>query len=150
MKRWLVLCLASLLCLCSCAQEQRRAGVILGEYLAEQEGLPQGEIYYSGLSEGEAGHFSDRLAILMYGERAVRQTFPLIEEYAIFLCSFAEPCEIAVFRCYEKSDADRVAEMCLERVEQMRILLGGTDFRTRADRATVTVEGCLVTMLLLP
>jgi len=152
MKRWVLLFLSLLLCLtvCSCSQEQKGTDVLLGELLAEAEDLPMGEIFRSDAVEGEAGYFSERLMATVYGESAVTHCFPLVEEYAIYLSSFAEPCEIAVFRCYARSDTDRVAEMCLSRIEQLRIQLGGTDYRARADRATVSVEGRLVVMRLLP
>ena len=152
MKRWLGLGLALLMCMCacSCSYEEKSAAVLLGEQMACTEDLPQGVIYRSGAAEGEEGYFSERLVATVYGEHAVTRCFPLLEDYAIFLSSFAEPCEIAVFRCYEKSDADRIAEMCLSRIEQMRILLTGTAFRERVDRATVRVNGTLVVMQILP
>lgn len=152
MKRWGLLGLAVLLCVlsCSCSREEKSTAVLLGEEMARMENLPQGEIYRSDAAEGEVGYLSERLAATLYGESAVTNCFPLLEEYAIYLSSFAEPCEIAIFRCYARSDADRIAEMCLTRIEQMRIMLAGTDFRIRVDGATVRVDGRLVTMQILP
>ena len=152
MKRWGLLGLVLLLCIltCACSHEERGTDALLGEQMARTENLPMGEIYRSDAIEGECGYFSERLAATTYGEGAVMHCFPLIEEYAIYLSSFPEPCEIAVFRCYEASDADRIAEMCLSRIEQMRIVLAGTTFRARADNATVRVEGRLVIMQVLP
>jgi hypothetical protein len=152
MKRWRWLGLILLLCIltCGCSHEEKGTAVLLGEQMAQTKHLPMGEIYRSDAIEGEVGYFSERLAATTYGESAVTRCFPLIEEYAIYLSSFPEPCELAIFRCYEKSDTDRIAEMCLSRIEQMRIVLSGTSFRARADNATVRVEGRLVIMRLLP
>lgn len=152
MNRWIGGFLALMLCVlfCACSREEASTASLLGEQLARIECLPQGEIYRSGAAEGEVGYCSDRLLERLYGPGATTHCLPLVEEYAIYLSSFAEPCEIAIFRCYARSDTDRIAEMCLGRIEQMRILLAGTDFRARADRATVSIEGCLVVMQLLP
>ena len=152
MKRLMLGVLILMLCVlsCSCAKEGKSASLLLEERLARIENLPQGEIYRSDAAEGEAGYFSERLRRTVYGERDAEHCFGLIEDYAIYLCSFAEPCELAVFRCYAASDADRVAEMCLSRIEYLRIVLAGTDFRARADRATVTVDGRVVIMTLVP
>lgn len=114
------------------------------------DSLPRGEVYHSGTVAGESGYFSPHLMATVYGETAEERCFPLIEEYAIYLSSFAEPCEIAVFRCYARSDADRIAEMCLSRIEQLRVLLAGTSYRSRVDQATVRVDGKLVVMQILP
>ncbi len=142
----LVLCV---LC-CACSREEASTASLLGEQMAQIDCLPQGEFYRSDAAEGEVGYCSERLLAKLYGEGAITHCFPLVEEYAIYLSSFAEPCEIAIFRCYARSDADRIAEMCLSRIEQMRILLAGTDFRKRADHATVSVDGRLVVMQMLP
>ena len=105
---------------------------MLGEEMAAIDGLPSGQIYRSDASEGEAAYFS------------------LLEEYAIYLSSRESPYEIAVLRCYARSDTDRIAEMCLVRVEHLRIGLAGTPYRAHADAATVRVEGRTVILSLIP
>ncbi len=152
MKRWIAWLVAACLCttLFACGKNEKGTATLLSEYMAEVGELPAGEIYRSDVAAGENGYFSPSLMAVMYGEQAATHCFPLIEEYAIYLSSFAEPCEIAVFRCYAKSDADRIAEMCLSRTELLRILFAGTPHRARVDAATVRVDGRLVMMCVLP
>ncbi len=143
--------LIGLLCtLLGCAREEKGVEVLLDEHMAKLEALPAGKIYRSGVEIGEMGYFSPHLMATMYGEEAETRCFSLVEEYALYLSSFAEPCEIAVFRCYARSDADRIAQMCLARIEQLRILLTGTPYRDRVDAATVSVNGRLVVMQIVP
>ena len=151
MKRWLLvfISLAIVLVFCACSQPREHAEELLRREMARIDGLPQGEIYYSFAVEGEVGYLSERLIATLYGPHAIHRCFPLIEEYAIYLSSFAEPCEIAVFRCYEKSDADRIAEMCLSRIDEIRISLGSIGFRGEG-KTEVLVCGRLVTMRILP
>ena len=153
MKKWVAYCLLVCMALSffGCRQaDPKEAIVLLGEYMAKSDSLPAGEIYHAGLTEGEKGYFSEQMMERMYGEDADTRFFSLVEDYALYLSSFAEPCEIAVLRCYSQSDTDRLAEMCLERIEQLRISLTGTPYRTRADAATVHIEGRVVVMRLLP
>ena len=152
MKHFLIFFLILSLAVTACGCRQREAGtaVLLGEEMARVDGLPSGQIYRSDASEEEAAYFSSHLMRVMYGEEAEEWCFPLLEEYAIYLSSHQAPYEIAVFRCYARSDTDRIARMCLSRVELLRIHLARTPFRVHADAATVCVEGRTVIMSLIP
>ena len=153
MKKWVAFLVLLGVCWSSLGCRQvtpRGADEILCDYMARQDSLPAGVIYRAGAAEGEDGYFSAQMMARMYGEEADIRCFSLVEDYAIYLSSFAEPCEIAVLRCYAKSDCDRIAEMCLARIETLRIALVGTPYRARADAASVVVEGNLVVMRLLP
>ena len=123
---------------------------LLGEEMASARGLPSGQIYRSDAAKGEDAYFPLQMRGVMYGERAEERYFSLLEEYAIYLSSHQAPYEIAVLRCYAKSDTDRIAEMCLARIECLRIHLAGTPYRAHADAATVRVEGRTVIMALVP
>lgn len=152
MKRMLVLfCIACLaLSVCGCGGRDLRASVLLGERMAELGGLPAGRIYRSEVAEGETGYASPALLVRLFGEHEVSECFPLLEEYAIYLSDFPEPCEIVMLVCYAQSDADRIAEMLLLRKETLRIALSGTPFRAAADAACIRIDGRLVVMELLP
>ena len=151
-KYWLIffLILALSVSAVACRQAETGTGVLLGEEMAAIDGLPSGQIYRSDASEGEAAYFSPQMMETMYGEGAAERYFSLLEEYAIYLSSRESPYEIAVLRCYARSDTDRIAEMCLARVEHLRIGLAGTPYRAHADAATVRVEGRTVILSLIP
>ena len=123
---------------------------MLGEKMAKIDGLPSGQIYRSDACEGETAYFSAQMMRTMYGEMAEERYFSLLEEYAIYLSSRESPYEIAVLRCYARSDTDRIAEMCLARIEQLRVHLSHTPFRAAVDAATVRVEGKCVILSLVP
>ena len=152
MKRWIacLLLIGLLGTLVSCRQQETDTAELLDEHLSHAKDLPAGKRYHSGAEDGADGYFSPQLMAIMYGEGAETHLFPLIEEYAIFLSERAEPCEVAIFRCYAKSDTDRIAEMCLSRMELLRIALAGTSYRARVDKATVEVHGRVVTMTVMP
>ena len=153
MKRWisafLILFLLGATASCQRAKS-KSASEILEQEMQGVESLPAGEIYRSGRNVWESGYFSPSLMASMYGKEAEERTFPLIEEYAIYLSSFPNPCEISVFRCFSKTDVDRVAEMCLSRKETLRIGLAGMSLRARADAATVEVQGRTVIFRMTP
>ena len=152
MKRCLLIFLvfSFLLTGCACRKVEQGAATQLSERMAKNDGLPSGQIYRSDALAGEEGYFSSQMMSVMYGEEAETRCFPLLEDYAIYLSSRQLPYEIAVFRCYAKSDTDRIVKMCLMRIETMRVLLAGTPFRQSADAATVSVKGRCVTMCLVP
>ena len=142
----LCICVAMLLCV-ACGREPMATADILRELEAEAESLPAGERYTSTAEEGSDGYCSADLRRSLYGEDA-EEIFETVEEYAIYLSSAAKPYEIAVFRCYSATDAHRVALMCMERAELLRVALHGTDWETFADGATVLCRGHYVVLSL--
>ena len=119
---------------------------ILYRICADSE-LPSGVTYLSGAPEGSSSYLSHDTAEVMYGESAVDEVFPLVKDYAIYLSSFAEPYEVAVFECYSRSDTDEVARMCLERAEVLKVALRGTQYSSIAETAKVEIKGKLVMMV---
>jgi len=118
----MVLTFAILLVSSSCRQKKSAYDILMGA-LEKEKKRPTGEIYLSGADFGGAGYLSSDMISLLYGHNAEEFDFPLIEEYAIYICSFAEPFEAAVFRCYSESDTDSVAKMCFYRADTVSSLV---------------------------
>ncbi|MBQ7383952.1 MAG: hypothetical protein IJV72_04085 [Clostridia bacterium] len=122
-------CLALIFSVCllnACSRHNRGAEDILYEICASLS-LPAGQTYLAHTEEGGEHYLSSDTAQSLYGAESVENTFPLIEDYAIYISSFAEPCEIAVFSCYSRSDTDTVSAMCLARADEIAVLLKGSE-----------------------
>ena len=147
MKRFFALvgCLLLAFCVAACGCDES-AEDILYRTCSTLE-LPSGTTYLSGAPEGSSSYFSTDTIVAMYGEAAPIEVFPLVEEYAIYLSQFAEPYEVAVFKCYSRSDADTVAKMCLERTEMLKVSLRDTTYSELAESAKVEIDGKLVIMV---
>lgn len=107
--------------------------------------LPAGRIYLCGADEGSENFLSPDTACVMYGKEA-ENDLKLTDDFAIYLSSFALPCEVAVFRCYSSSDTDTVAAMCLERADMIKVLLKDTGAAELCEGAEVVVCGHYVVM----
>ncbi len=140
----LVLCVSFLLCT-ACAQKRIDTEAILTELLDVSGELPRGEIYRSGAEEGSVSYLSPSLRQAMYGEDS-EELFCTLEEYSIYLSSFAIPCEIAVFSARSVSDAEAIAALCLGRADTLRVLLRQTEFQDMAQSVRVICRGRLVIM----
>ncbi len=144
-----LLCLVSVLFILlfpSCSAQSVSAEEILYEICASLE-LPAGQTYLLRAAEGEKNYLSADTAGTLYGEKAVNETFPLLEDYAIYLSS-SLPCEIAVFRCYSRSDTDKVSAMCLERADALGALMKNTEFYELYQNAEIITHKKYVLMLL--
>ena len=149
MKRFFALlsCLLLVFCISACGYEEA-AEDILYRICSDAE-LPSGTTYLSGAPEGSSSYLAPDTLEDMYGDEAQEEVFSLVEEYAIYLSRFAKPYEVAVFKCYSVSDTDSVLEMCLERLESIKILLRDTEYAPLADTAEVYVDGKYVIMLVM-
>ena len=148
MKRFFVFIISLIffcMCLLSCKTESTSAEEMLSSIMAKSKGLPAGEIYFKGASEGEKGYFSPSLCASMYGEKAY-DMLAFVEDYAIYMSSVQAPYEIAVFECFSSTDAEKIGTLCLERAEILRVLLGKTEWRALVDSASVNVSGRTVIM----
>lgn len=143
-----VLCVISLFSV-SCGEKQIHAETLLEELREVSGEMPEGSLYLSGAEEGSDTYFSPSLRNAMYGEDA-EELFSLLEEYAVYLSSFASPCEIAVFRSASVSDAERITAMCMGRADTVRVLLRQTEFRDMTDSIRVICQGKYVIMGLIP
>lgn len=141
--------LSALLCLSlsSCSVKNKHSGEILAELWERCEKLPRGVIYESGTPEGEENYMSPTLAEALYGERS-SEYFPLIEEFSIYLSSFASPYEIAVFICYSSTDARKIERMCRERADIVSVALRHTEFYELCDNIRIVRKGNTVVFLM--
>ena len=140
-----MLCVVCFYCLSSCSASERSAEEILFALCDEAGTLPAGEIYRMGAEEGSEGYLPPSLRDVLYGEEAA-ELFCLMEDYALYLSSFAAPREIAVFRLRSASDAERVAAMCLRRADTLQVLLHSTAFWELTDSVRVICKGKTVIM----
>ncbi len=133
--------------LCSCGGRSPAPEDILARLMEDCEELPAGEIYRFPAEEGAVGALSPRLIRSMYGEDA-EEVFSGVESGALFLSSVQIPREIAVFRCYSKTDASALTRLCLARADELRIALRGGNFDGFSDDDGVWVlcEGRYVVM----
>ena len=148
MKRFVVFIITVLLTavfLLSCSREQRSSEELLSSLMAQTHGLPAGEIYIKGAKEGENAYFAQSLCESMYGTRAA-EILTLTEDFAIYMASITAPYEIAVFKCYSATDAEKLASLCVKRAEELRVLLSKTEWRELCDSAKITVNGRIVVM----
>ena len=121
--RFVLVVLALLFALSSCGKKERGASDVLCEVLSKIEKLPSGSFSSAGAVEGSEEYLSENLCITLYGERSLRDVFPLIEDFSIYMCSFEYPFEVAIFKCYSRSDTDSVAQMCFLRGDVFKVLL---------------------------
>ncbi|MBQ9086810.1 MAG: hypothetical protein IJY47_06450 [Clostridia bacterium] len=149
MKRVLVfLCLLPVL-LTGCTSGGESAAVRLDCLIKVCPELPTGQIYDSQAEEGMVSYLNASLKKSLYGERA-EEILALTESYAIYLSSQPLPCEIAVFRCYSRTDAHRVTAMCLERAEAIRVAIRETPYVERMDWIRVLTKDRTVIMTVTP
>ena len=141
----LLLTLSLLLPLCGCGRQVTTAEV-LDSMCSSQQFLPAGQIYRKDAEPGEAAYADCELLAALYGEGELPPEFEVINDYAIRLCSFAEPHELAVFQCVSARDAYDVAQMCLRRVGRLQVSCRETEHAAMADGAQVSVIGKTVLM----
>ena len=140
-----LLTISLLLPLCGCGRAVT-AGEVLDAMCASQSDLPAGQIYWKSASPGEAGYADRELLAALYGEGELPPEFEVINDFAIRLCTFTEPCELAVFQCVSARDAYDVAQMCLRRAGRLKISCRETEHAAMVDGAQVSVIGKIVLM----
>jgi hypothetical protein len=148
MKRFILFIFAVLLlavALLSCRAESQSAEELLSSLMADTQGLPAGNIYVKGAEEGESAYFSQSLCESMYGARAF-ELLTFTEDFAIYMASVAAPYEIAVFKCYSATDAEKLAAVCMSRAQDLRVILSKTEWRELCDSAKIKVDGRIVVM----
>ena len=107
---------------------------LLGESLEKN-----GSVFLLGADEGSLEYFSDEIKLLMYGENSLDRYFPKIEDCAVYVSSHI-PEEIAVFKCYSRSDTDEIAKMCLERADMIKVSLRGGAWKSKTEKIRVTIH----------
>ena len=141
MKRYIcILLLLSLLLLPSCARNERSAEDIFFDVCEKLPPLSFGKLYLSDRSAGDAAFMSPALFESLFGA----DVSPLVEEYAIYLSSFAFPCEVAIFKCFSPSETSLVERACLSRLDLLRRYFKDTEHASTVDSAYVMKKGLFV------
>ena len=138
-----LLLLLSLLLLPSCSRNERSAEDVFSAISEKLPTLSFGKLYLSGRTAGDATFMSPALFESLFGVDAP----PLVEEYAIYLSSFALPCEVAVFKCFSPSDTSRIERACLSRLDLLRRNFKGTEQESAIDSAYLTKKGRFVVFI---
>ena len=142
MKKYIAFAVIAALTFCSCARTAKKSTFdVLCELIAYSGENEDGIILYSSTARlGELGYIDDSVKRTLYGEKYVEECFPLMEEYAISV-SGRYAGEIAVFKCYSRSDTDVIAQMCLERADLIKVALSGTELEEKSRAIRTEIHG---------
>ena len=145
MKTIRIIALALLFCLlflCGCSGEEPETYSLLKDLLtvSDEDFDGSGYVYSSRAREGDAEYILPDTLADLYGEKYIAEIGRLVEEYAIFLSSRGVG-EIAVFKCYSRSDSDTVSTMLLERAEELKVALRNTEWAEKSGEIRIEVKG---------
>ena len=145
MKRYLSIVCIFVLLFCSCAaKNEERTFDILCELIAYAGESEENSVLYSSLADfGELGYMDEDVKKDLYGEKYIEEHFPLLEEYAICI-SGRQTCEIGLFKCRSRSDTDSIAQMCLERADEIKVALRGSALEEKAKAIRIEIHGRFV------
>ena len=104
-----------------------------------------GYLYFAKAQEGEIEYFSDELYSVMFGEGAKERYFSKIEDFAIFV-SQRTAGELAIFKCFSRSDTDDIAEMCLKRADDIKVALKDSEYEEKSKTIKVEIYGNIVVL----
>ena len=149
MKKYICfLLIISFLFLASCSAKSASASEIFYTVYEKLSPVSYGEIYFSNQDKGTKHYMSSALFSTVYGDGVPLAEADLIEEYAIYLSSFALPCEIAVFKCYSPSDTPKIEQMCIRRLDFLKKHFKNTEYENILDTASVISSGKYVIMII--
>lgn len=145
MKSIRLIALALVFCtvmLCGCSKREADAYSVLAELiLASGEDFEQsGYVYSSRASEGETEYLPRDTISTLYGEKYLEDWDETVEECALFLCTRGVG-EIAVFKCYSRSDTEAVSTMLLERADELKVALRHTEWEEKSGEISIEVKG---------
>ena len=124
---------------CSCQRVDNCTYILFRLMSVTEEGVSDtGCIYTADADADTVGYLSAEVADTLYGENSYERYFTMIEDYAIFV-STREPQEIAVFKCYSRSDVDAVARMCLSRADEIEIALRKSEYANMSEGIRIDV-----------
>lgn len=138
----LCLCIATVFCFSSCNSDDKESLDILCELLVFSKGKisePEG-VYTTDAEEGDPAYFSEEMKKSLYGEKRASECFEIIEDCAVFVSGRGAE-ELAVFKCYSRSDTDAVAAMCLERSESLRVALKQIKNQDTSKTTQIEIHG---------
>lgn len=142
MKNWiaLIITVGLLILLAGCSEKNIGCEELLVKLVSLTEDKDCGYFYFGLSAEDEAGYISEEEKAALYGERSVKECFPVLEDYGIFtLCAGVG--EIGVFKCYSYSDTDRIANMCFERRDDIKVALRGSEWEKKTEKIRVEIHG---------
>lgn len=147
MKRYIsLLLLFSLLFLSSCSKKDRSAEELFFSLSEKLPPLSAGALYLSGRSAGDDHYMPPSLFAAVFDKDALSY----IEEFAIYLSSFALPCEIAIFKCYSPSDCKKAERMCMRRLDSLKRYFAQTEHERIFDRPFLKSSGKTVIFVISP
>lgn len=142
---FLCVCIALLSVGCK-GRQDGFAQSVAQELLARSgENLRRVTVYEGSASEGYASFMPRAERERMYGRGRVEECFGRIEDYIIYISSDA-PGELALFKCFSRSDTDIVAAMLLERADALKVALRNTPYSQKSREISVRVKGKYVMM----
>ncbi len=140
-------CLVLCLSLFSCSSPPTDTGEVLSRLMENETDLPAGVIFTTKAAEGEEGYLSPALAEALWGEDS-EEAFGLLEDYSVYISSFAAPFEIGVFRCYSATDAIRIEQLCRARADIVTVALRHTEYYGLCHNARILREGDTVIFIM--
>lgn len=99
-----------------------------------------GYIYSSSADTSSVEYLSPQTLERLFGEVYAENIAPLVEECAVFLSSRGGG-EMAVFKCYSRSDADTVSKMLLERADTLKVGLRNTQWEEKSRGIEIKIKG---------
>ena len=147
LKTLLLLLLCPLLLLSGCAAPRPSATEVLTALCQSQTALPAGRIYVLSAREDDAAHPSDTLLSALFGNGERPIALDGVEDAAFFL-SYASAFELAVFYCSTADGTKDVAEMCLHRLDTLKLYRTDDASVAMLEQARVSVHGTVVVLLL--
>lgn len=133
-----VLCL---LLSCGCSRETPDAYSLLCDLLLRsgEDTDGSGYIYSKTAEEGSEGYLTDGRLVLLYGEK-YEKLAPLVEDCALYISARGVG-ELALFKCYSRSEVDALLPLLLGRADLLKVGLRGTPFEEKSLRISVEVRG---------
>ncbi len=145
---FLVFCISLSLTACGEHSEGMETERILTSLMEAQESFPGGVTFRHTATEGMEDYLPPSAREAMYGADSERY-FKLIEQYSIYMSSFAAPYEIGVFKCYSKSDGLKIEAMCRTRWDIVSVALRETEFYGLCDDIRVLRKGDTVVFIMV-
>lgn len=134
----LLLCFAVLLS--GCTSKKTTPQELIEAICNAENGLPAGRFYVLSAQADDAKHPSDIWLGAMFGNGKMPSALALVED-AAFFASYTQPCEFAVFLCKTSNATKAVSEMCLHRLDSLKLYREGEKDSAPLQNAGVTVRG---------
>ncbi len=139
MKRIIIATLI-LLMLASCSRPLPATKDILNSILVEEKNLPDGDVFLSGVTDGES-FASDSLLLSLYSDDGELREREEWIEFAIFLSRAPHPCEFAVILCSSPSSVTDTQKLLCRRLNKLKKAWSGTAYSAYTEDAEVLTSG---------